>query len=411
MRNLKRPIRILRVIARLNIGGPAINAINLSARLDNNRYRTMLVCGKVGANEGDMAYLALDMDLKPFYINGLVREISLLDDLKSFIKLRKIMRRFQPDILHTHTAKAGTLGRLAGISLNLFRRNLNRIKIVHTFHGHIFHSYFGSCKTFLFIEIERFLSKFTDRIIVLSSRQKEDICHTYRIAKPDRAKIIPLGFDLSAFSKQSKDSMSLRRRYFPNTAEKVDLVGIIGRLTPVKNHRMFLEAISCLKDSGAIDLFRFLIIGDGELKMELIHYSRELGIEEWVAFSGWQKDMPSLYKGLDIVVLTSLNEGTPVTLIEAMSAGIPVVATDVGGVRDLLGNQGRVLEGFQIAQNGILVPSGKSANLARALLFLSRNEEISKEMTSRAKKFVMEKFSLERLVMDMESLYSELAAG
>lgn len=411
MRNPKRPIRVLRVIARLNIGGPAINAINLSAYLDKSRYRSVLLCGKVGSNEGDMSYLALKMGLKPVIIPGLGREISLLSDLKAFLILRRIMKRFRPDIVHTHTAKAGSLGRLAGISLNLFRRRSGRIRMVHTFHGHIFHSYFSVFKTFLFIRTERFLSRFTDAIIILSSRQKEDICHSYKIAETDRVRIIPLGFDLSKFSKPSGKGTSLRTEYFPDAGDKVSLVGIIGRLTPVKNQRMFLKAVSCLKESGEIDMFRFLVVGDGELKRDLIRYSRELGIQDFVAFSGWQRDMSPVYEMLDIVVLTSMNEGTPVTLIEAMAAGIPIVATDVGGVRDLLGTRESTVEGLELAQNGILIPSGRSEYLARALIFLSGDKDISKKMTFRAKKFAMHTFSMERLAKDMESLYSELVSG
>jgi glycosyltransferase involved in cell wall biosynthesis len=411
MMSPKRPIRILRIIARLNIGGPAINAINLSVHLDKYPYQTLLVCGKVGADEGDMSYLALDMGLKPLFITELGREITVLDDLKSLIQLRKVMRRFKPNIIHTHTAKAGTLGRLAGLSLNLFKSRGNRIRMVHTFHGHIFHSYFGAFKTFLFIQIERFLSRFTDQIIVLSSRQKDDICHTYKIAGPERVKIIPLGFHLSDFAETPENGGSARNRYFPNSGDEVLLVGIIGRLTHVKNHRMFLEAISYLKETGGVDPFRFFIIGDGELKRDLIHYSRELGIQEFVTFTGWEKDMSSVYRTMDIVVLTSLNEGTPVVLIEAMSAGIPIVATDVGGVRDLFGDQVDEIEGIQIAQNGILIPAGECELLAKALLFLSGNKGISKKITSHAKDFVMNTFSIERLVKDMDSLYSEMVSG
>ncbi|MFC1866644.1 glycosyltransferase family 4 protein [Thermodesulfobacteriota bacterium] len=404
----KNQIRILRVIARLNIGGPALHAISLSSKISKNLYRTLLVCGNVSPGEGDMSYLAKDEGIEPYLIPKLGREISVIDDFKSFKELRRIIKRFRPDIIHTHTAKAGTLGRLAGISFNLFRGQKNRIKLVHTFHGHIFHSYFGALKTLFFIQAERFLARLTDRIIVISSRQRRDICQRFRITGPERVREILLGFDLSRFAKASNDGSMFRSKYLPQAENNVMVVGIIGRLTRVKNHRMFLETVKYLKDSGKIDLFRFLIVGDGELKEELIKYSRELAIQDFITFIDWQKNMPSVYKAMDIVALTSLNEGTPVTLIEAMAAGIPVVATDVGGVRDILGVANGKIDGFERTQNGILIPSGNSEVLAKALLYLHEDKENPKKMAGHAKEFALKKFPMERLVKDMESLYSDL---
>jgi len=407
-----RPIRILRIIARLNIGGPAIQAISLTSALSDDGYHSLLVCGKVGPNEGDMSYMADERDVEPYLLPELGREILFYNDLKCFLDIRRIIKRFRPDIIHTHTAKAGTLGRLAAISLNFFRRNTNRIKIVHTFHGHIFHSYFGLIKTFIFIRIERFLSKFTDKIIVISSLQKDDICKKYWIANPDKVRIIPLGFDLSRFTVRHNDSEKIRQRYLPRDHDNGLLVGIIGRLAPVKNHHMFIEAVKHLKEKRKIDPFRFLIIGDGELKEELLSYSGRLGIQDSVVFTGWQKDMPSVYGALDVVALTSMNEGTPVTLIEAMAAGKPVVATDVGGVRDLLGMEAtRSNEGYGLARNGVLVPSGNGDILAKALQYLMADRKTSKTMAMHAREFVLDQVSIERLVKDMKSLYSELICG
>lgn len=404
-----RPIRILRIIARLNIGGPAIQAISLSNDLSKDLYQTLLVCGEVGANEGDMSYLAREKGVKPHIIPELGREISLHNDFKAFMALRRIIKDFKPDIIHTHTAKAGTLGRLAGISLNIFRAPRIRIRLVHIFHGHIFHSYFGFLKTFIFINIEKFLAKLTDRIIVISPLQQYDICQKYRIARPEKVRRIPLGFDLSKFVNQENHNSSIRKRYLPYDSHNTLLVGIIGRLTPVKNHRMLLEAVRFLKDEGNVHFFKFLIVGDGELREDLMHYSRELAVEDSIVFTGWQKEMTSIYEATDIVLLTSLNEGTPVTLIESMAAGKPVVATDVGGVRDLFGVvDEKASNGFKLAQNGILVPSNRGEILASALVFLLKNKEVSKKMAKHAREFVLNRYSMERLVKDTESLYSEL---
>ena len=405
----KDPVRILRIIARLNVGGPAIQAISLSGDLNKDNYKTLLVCGKVGPYEGDMSYLARKKGVHSRTLSRFGREISPIDDLNSLWALRTIIKQFRPHIIHTHTAKAGTLGRLAGVLFNMTRPSDVKAKLVHTFHGHTFHSYFSGLRTFFFIQIERFLSKLTDKIVVISPLQKEDICRTFKIAPPEKVTIIPLGFELTPFIGCEKRRSKIRDQYFPFDTEETLLVGIIGRLTHVKNHRMFLDAVKYLKDLKKIRFFRFIIIGDGELKEDLMMYAAELELEESVVFTGWQKDMPLFYGAMDIVALTSLNEGTPVTLIEAMAAAKPVVATNVGGVSDLLGMvDGRSTEGYIVAQNGILVPAGKAEILAKALLFLLENRDKSKEMGKRGREYVLNHYSMERLVKDIESLYKEL---
>jgi glycosyltransferase involved in cell wall biosynthesis len=394
----KEPIRILRIIARLNIGGPAIQAITLSELFSKGRFRTRLVCGQVSAHEGDMSYLASSRQVDPVVLPSLGREISLLDDVKTFWQLRKIIGEFNPHIIHTHTAKAGTLGRLAGISLNAQRLFGRKIRLVHTFHGHVFHSYFSARKTAAFVKIERFLARFTDRIIVISPSQERDIRDTYRVAQPALVQVVPLGFDLSGFE-----------RLRPPVFQEVFSVGIVGRLTPVKNHRMLFEVVKLLKERRMDHVFKFFVVGDGELKEDLIREVTELGIERSVRFTGWQKEMPEVYGQLDAVVLSSLNEGTPVSLIEAMASARPVIATDVGGVRDLMGEIDRETgEGYKLARHGILLPSGDTKAMAEALLFAVRERTVTTGMAERARKHVLEKYSLERLVRDMAGLYEGL---
>jgi glycosyltransferase involved in cell wall biosynthesis len=406
------PIRILRIIARLNIGGPAIQAISLSDYLSRDGYRTLLVSGKVDPHEGDMAYFAEQRGVHPVILPEMGRDINPLGDMKSLMDLRRIIKQFKPHIIHTHTAKAGTLGRVAGISFNLIRRSNVKMRIVHTFHGHIFHSYFGSLRTRLFIQIEKFLSRFTDRIIVISPLQRHDICWRYRIAPPEKVKIIPLGFDLSDFTAKRDPNKRIREKYLPYDSHETLLVGVIGRLTEVKNHRVLLEAAKCLKAMGKSEHFKFLVVGDGALRQDLIRYAGELGVQNSVIFMGWHKDMPSIYNALDIVALTSLNEGTPVSLIEAMANERPVVATDVGGVRDLMGFiDEESKDGYMLAQHGILVPSGDGEVLARALSFLDENRKASKEMAERGREFVLNHYSVERLVKDIKSLYKEILSS
>jgi glycosyltransferase involved in cell wall biosynthesis len=424
----KEPIRILRVIARLNIGGPAIQAVTLSDLFSKGRFRTRLVCGPVGTQEGDMSYLAAAKQVDPLVLPALGREISLFNDLRSFSELRKIISKFKPHIIHTHTAKAGALGRLAGISLNARRNFGPKIKLVHTFHGHVFHSYFSPLKTSAILQIERFLARFTDRIIAISSSQKREFCETYKITGPERVQVVPLGFDLSGFE-----------RLGPPIPHGVFSVGIIGRLTPVKNHRMLFEAVKILKSREEDHAFKFHIVGDGELREALTREATALGIEKNVRFTGWQQEMPAVYRKLDAVVLTSLNEGTPVSLIEAMAAARPVIATDVGGVRDLMGEVDPSAEfkacsgstpsdsraesrgsrwvdtqrgeGYKLARRGILVPSGDSPALAEALLFVVREKTFAIEVAERARSHVLQRYPLERLVRDMAALYEELVSG
>lgn len=406
---VKNHIRILYLIARLNIGGPALHVISLIKHLPRNKYKTLLVSGNVSPGEGDMSYLAKEEWIKTYLISNLGREISLIGDLKSYKNVRRIIKRFRPDIIHTHTAKAGTIGRIEVIFFNLFRRRSDRIKVVHTFHGHIFHSYFGSLRTRIFILVERFLAFFTDRIIVISPKQRIDICNKYKIVKSKKVKIIPLGFDLKALEETIKSQANLREKYFPHEKEDIFFVGVIGRLTHIKNHYMFLDAIKYLKDIGKVGRFRFLVIGDGELREDLFKYSVDLKLKNYVIFTGWIKDIPSIYSTLDIVTLTSLNEGTPVVLIEAMAAGLPIVSTDVGGVSDLMGGIVDInTPGLYLMENGILVHPCDSESLARALLFITENRGYINGITTRAKKYVLANYSLERLVINIKALYEEI---
>jgi glycosyltransferase involved in cell wall biosynthesis len=357
-----------------------------------------------------MSYLAERWGVVPRVLPSMGREISPVHDLRSFMALRHIIRRYRPHVIHTHTAKAGTLGRLAGISMNLTRCQNPRIRLVHTYHGHVFHHYFGRGKTLFFMHIERLLGRLTDRIIVLSPLQKDDICKRYKVAREDRVRVIPLGFELSDFVKEDPGTREeMRSRFFPKGSEEILAVGIIGRLTGVKNHRMLIKAVRYLKAADIVERFKFLVIGGGELREALMKEAQALGVQDHILFTGWLRDMPSIYRALDVVVLTSLNEGTPVTLIEAMAAGVPVVATDVGGVRDLMGKtRERTSDGYDLAGHGVLVPSNDVEAFAKALRFCLEKREVAMEMAARAKEFVLERYSMDRLTRDLESLYREV---
>lgn len=392
-----RKTRILRIIARLNVGGPAIHVILLTEGLDKSKFYSVLVCGKIGKSEGDMAYYALERNIKPQFIFELKREPNLFNDILAFMKIYRIIKTEQPDIIHTHTAKAGAVGRLAGIVYN-FLHPYKQIKIFHTFHGHIFDGYFGRFKTRVFILIEQLLALFSSKIIAVSESVKKELI-SLGIGNNDKIGIIPLGFELDKFLK------------IPLKSNPVINIGIVGRLVPIKNHRLFLEVATKVSKDNPGSEFRFKIIGDGELRDELEEYAHKLNIHTEVDFLGWQRDMVGVYSDLDIVVLTSINEGTPVSLIEAMASGRVVVATDVGGVKDILGNETAADieqdKNFKVLERGLIVKPQDSDSFAAALSFILQHGYLRNNMCMLARDFVKDRFSKERLVKDIESLYDK----
>ncbi len=390
-----RKIKVLRIISRLNIGGPAIHAFLLTKNLDADKFETLLVTGSLSNTEGDMSFLFDSLEKKPIYIDALQRELNPVKDLIAFIEILKILYKNKPDIVHTHTTKAGASTRFAVFLYGLLTQR--KIKTIHTFHGHVLHGYFGTLKTRVFIRIERILAKFTERIVVICPLQYHELCHQFKIAPPNKFSIIPLGFDLTQFLDAEAHRGELRKEL--HIPEDMLLVGMVGRLTAIKNHALFLRSAARVLEKTAN--VRFLIIGDGELAVDLKQLADDLQIKDRVIFLGWRDDMASVYAGLDLVVLTSFNEGTPVTLIEAMASAKPVVATAVGGVPDI------VLDG----QTGILAPSGDADGLAVAMTDLLLDPGKRQEFGERGREFVREKYTKERLCADIEKLYGELLSA
>jgi glycosyltransferase involved in cell wall biosynthesis len=393
----KEKIRVLRIINRFNLGGPTFNVAYLSKYLDD-RFETLLVGGIKDESEASSEFITDSLGLKPKTISEMKRSISLSADWRSYKEINQIIKDFKPHIVHTHAAKSGTLGRLAAIK--------NDVPVIlHTFHGHVFHSYFNRIKTTIFKVIERYLAKHSTRIIAISNIQKKELGELHRIASPDRIEVVPLGFDLSRFQEdQSQKRAQFRATY--NLNENDVAVGIIGRLVPIKNHEMFLKAVANI--SIANPKARFFITGDGESKQHLLGVAKSLGIgyteqappsqESPLCFTSWIREIDVVMAGLDIVSLCSLNEGTPVSLIEAQSATKPVVSTTVGGIEDI------VIEN----QSALLCSVEDQGTFDAHLETLILNDAKRQEMGEVGKRHVIDKYSYVRLVSDMENLYSTL---
>jgi glycosyltransferase involved in cell wall biosynthesis len=402
-------MKILRIIARLNVGGPARHVVWLTEGLKAEGFETVLVAGVVPPGEDDMSYVAAASGVQPLTLAQMSREISVKDVLTIW-KLFRLMRRERPDIVHTHTAKAGSVGRVAGMMYRALPGNTRRCRFVHTYHGHVFHSYYGKFKTSLFLAIERFLGRFaTDRIIVISQQQRHEINEVFRVGRREQFAVIPLGIDLGVYASWADRRASVRWEL--NLNDNDILIGIVGRVTEIKNHRMFLEAASRLRELTAAKV-HFAVIGDGNLLADLKEQAGALGLAAAVSFLGTRNDPEDFYPALDIVALTSLNEGTPLTLIEAMANARPVIATAVGGVIDLLGDPVRpgALEevGYQLCERGILVSSGDAAGFAGGLKLLIDEPGLRDELGQRGLEFVKGNYSKQRLLTDIAQLYREL---
>lgn len=404
---LPEPIRVVRIIARLNIGGPSIHVHLLSKGLDHGRFTSTLVTGKISPQEGDMSYLFENGDPRPLILPELQREISLGMDVRAVLRILRILRARQPHIVHTHTAKAGTSARLAVFLYNVLWRK--QVRIVHTFHGHVFHGYFSRAKSAFFVWIERSLARFTDVIIAISRTQREELADHYRIAPYHKIRMIELGFDLNPFLQCARRRGLFRKRL--GIDERTRLIGIVGRLVPIKNHVMFLRAARLFLNENPHLAVKFIVVGDGELRQELEDSCRRNSLEEHVIFCGWTRQVPDVYADLDILALTSRNEGTPVSIIEAMASSVPVIATDAGGVLDLIGrSNGRPSRsGFVLCDRGVLCRRDDSVGFARGLKFMVEDTSAaSRERVRRARAFVKERYSEQRLLRDMEALYVDL---
>jgi glycosyltransferase involved in cell wall biosynthesis len=389
---LTQPVRLLRVIARLNIGGPSIQAITLTDRLADHGYRTTLVRGAEGAREGSMDNLARALGVQPVRISSLRRDPGW-HDVGALAALVRLVRRERPELVHTHAAKAGTLGRLAAV---LARPGRRRPVLVHTFHGHSLSGYFSPRTAAVYRAIERVLARRTDCLVAVSEQVRDELI-AMKIATPERFQVIPLGFDLTRFTVGGEARASAGqaiRDEFGIAAESV-VVTLIARLVPIKRVDRFLRAAVMLADVEGLE---FMIVGDGELHETLRGSAEAQALGDRIKWTGFRQDMPEVCFASDVVVLCSDNEGTPVSLLEAAAAGLPTVSTRVGGAAAV------VLDG----QTGLLVDRDDDHGLGLAIRRLIGDHELREQMGAEARRHALSSFSLERLVRDVDELYRRL---
>ena len=386
----KRKIKILRIINRFNIGGPTYNATFIT-RFMSDEFETVLIGGLPEEGEADSLHILNEYGVKPILIPELKRNPNFFSDRKALKKIKTIIEEFKPDIVHTHAAKAGALGRKAAFDCKV-------PVVVHTFHGHVFHSYFGKFKTEVFRRIEKRLASKSSGIIAISDQQKNELSEKYAIANKNKIEVIPLGFDLNPFQVDLEIKRQKTRNKFNLTDDQI-AVAIIGRLAPIKNHKLFLDSIEIanLKTSKKPVFF---IVGDGETRKEIEIQIEKIKTNQTIdiRLTSWIQDIKTFNAGMDIICLTSNNEGTPVSLIEAQACNIPVISTNVGGVKDIVNEN----------ETGFVVPRNNPEKFAEKLLELIEDEKKREKMSQNGWSFVKDNFHYQRLVNDMENYYQNL---
>jgi glycosyltransferase involved in cell wall biosynthesis len=382
-------IKVLRIINRFNIGGPTYNATFLTRFLSDD-FETLLIGGLPEKGESDSLHILEEYGVEPILLPEMKRKPNFFSDRKALKKIKEIIAEYKPDIVHTHASKAGALGRKAALDMKV-------PVVVHTFHGHVFHSYFGKVKTELYKFIERKLAQKSTGIIAISDLQKKELVNTYQIAHESKVNVIPLGFDLEKFNRNLSEKRKIVRDKFQINEGQI-AIAIIGRLAPIKNHSLFLESVDLLHGQTEKKLV-FFIVGDGELRDVIAQKVSELtkkGVD--IRMTSWIKDINEFNAGMDIICLTSNNEGTPVSIIEAQASQVPVVSTNVGGVQNVMIDN----------ETGFIVPKNNARIFADKLLVLIENEALRNEMGRKGWAFVKERFHFERLVKEMEHYYKEL---
>lgn len=390
--------KVLRIINRFNLGGPTYNASYLTKYMAPE-FETLLVGGRKDETEENSEYIVRSLGIEPVIIPEMRRSLNPYYDIIALGKIKNIIRKFKPDIVHTHASKAGALGRRAAYDLNV-------PVIIHTFHGHVFDAYFSGIKSSFYQFIERNLAQKSSKIIALSENQRYDLVIRYKICPNEKVEIIPLGFDLSRFQENLTEKRQSFRKLYKIDDDEI-AIGIVGRIVPVKNHDLFIEAINFLKKRTSKKI-RAFIVGDGEDRLKIEEKARILGLDfidstkvkekATVTFTSWLKDVDFVNAGMDIITLTSLNEGTPVSLIEAQAANKPIITTKVGGIQNIVIPD----------KTALLSEVYNKEDYFENLLKMVEDDKLRESFSGEGWNFVKEKFHYTRLVNDMKNLYYNL---
>jgi glycosyltransferase involved in cell wall biosynthesis len=385
----EQPIRVLRVIARLNMGGPAIHVANLAAGLADRGYHTTLVAGSLARGEDSMAFLADRLGVSVVSVPEIQREVSFLHDARSIARVASLIRELRPHILHTHTAKAGAIGRLAALSAGDARPPV----VVHTFHGHVLKGYFDAPRTAFFRQIERELARASDALVAVSPEVRDELV-ALGVAPREKFAVVRLGIPLDERLSDATADLDYRRLY--GIRPRSFVVGWVGRMTAVKDTGATLEILHALRRRGVDAVL--CMVGDGPDRERLEALAHDLGIAKLCFFVGYQPEVAGFYRLFDAFLLPSLNEGTPVSAIEALAAGTPVVANRVGGLPDV------VRDGV----DGYLVTAGDVEGAAGKLELLARDARLRRKLGASGRARVLERYSVARLVDDVDRLYRSL---
>jgi len=387
---MDKKIKVVRIINRFNLGGPTFNATFLT-RFLSDEFETTLIGGVPDKGETNSLHILKEYGIKPIVLPEMSRAINISQEYRAYKKIKKILKEIQPDIVHTHASKAGLLGRMAAFSLRI-------PVVVHTFHGHVFHSYFGKFKTTFFKQIERYLAKKSTGIIAISALQKHELADVHKIVNQEKIKVIPLGFDLQKFQEGRIEKREAVRAQYKLSDDEVAIT-IIGRLAPIKDHDYFLNVIEEVLKQTPQEI-KVFIVGDGSEKNHIEDRVNKLNeaYPNRIMMTSWILDIATFIQGMDIVCLTSKNEGTPVSLIEAQAAGVPVISTDVGGVRDAM----------EDGKSGFVVKRENIETYIKNLRLLIEDDKLREKISIFGQKNATEKFGYQRLVLEMEDYYKEL---
>jgi len=386
------PIRVLRVIARLNMGGPAIHVANLAAGLETRGYHTTLVAGSLARGEDSMAFLAERLGVTVVSVAELQREVSVLHDARSVLRVAELIRDERPHILHTHTAKAGAIARAAALLAGGARPPV----VLHTFHGHVLKGYFDAGRTAFFRQVERALARASDVLVAVSPEVRDELVEL-GVAPYEKFVVIRLGIPLEERLGDPTADSDYRRLY--GIPSEAFVVGWVGRMTGVKDTSAVVEIVRGARERGVDAVL--CMVGDGPDRERLEQLAHELGIARYCYFVGYQSDVAGYYRLFDAFLLPSVNEGTPVSAIESLASGTPVVANRVGGVPDV------VRDGV----DGFLVEPGDTDAAAASLATLAADPELRARLGESGRARVLDRYSVERLVNDVDRLYRSLLAA